>query len=110
MSARRGFTLIEVIVALMVAGVLCSAFLGSQAQNIFFIDHAALNWEQVNFAQQLLTEHDQATLSATMDWVPDPDDGRREWMVESRASALGVRNRMTTSVDGAKAEWEWVQP
>lgn len=79
----RGFSLIEVIVALTVASILLLAYLGGQRSGLSMVEATATTWEQINYAESfLLTRSFETQTTAGDSWLPWPDIEGAEWRLE----------------------------
>ena len=76
-NTGEGFTLIEVLVALTVAGILSVAFIGLQRQAIDMALNANRDWDHMNMFQDFLVHRKEDEV--TQAWIPWPESPDAEW-------------------------------
>ncbi len=73
----RGFSLIEVIVALAVAATMIIAYVSLAERSLFMVDSSRALWENINFAQEYLGQNtfsENNDLTAMFNEWPDRDN------------------------------------
>lgn len=73
MPSENGFSLIEIIVALVIAAVLSISFLGVQRQSALMAQSSRDSWEVLNLSQDILGHKYPDRLNVVSSgWVPWP--------------------------------------
>lgn len=110
---QRGFSLLEVLVALTVAAVLSLAVLSQQRQAFFLIEGADAMWENLNLSQRILTQRYPDDLTRiTTAWLPWEDVTGAQWSLD-RNDYLSRENNwfvLRTRYDRSSLSWEWARP
>jgi prepilin-type N-terminal cleavage/methylation domain-containing protein len=106
-SGTRGFSLIEVIVALVMVATLSLAYIGLQHRSMDYVEDIEARLEHVNFAQEYLidnpffTEHEPSRL-----WIGDRRD--RQWRIDIEPEGDISRVRLQTRYDKRLMTWKWI--
>jgi prepilin-type N-terminal cleavage/methylation domain-containing protein len=80
MRTSRGFSLVEVIVALMVAGILTLSLIGGQRRQADMVSSILTSWRHVNLAQEFLAQRPPATIQmSSSSWLPWPEADGAQW-------------------------------
>ena len=109
----RGFTLVEVLVALVIAAILASGLLASQRHGLNQARQADVLWLHLNTAQEALMGRDigrgdsQLTVSGGM-----TPDGRDPLAVRITTNPPTPERpspwvTLTTRLEGRELEWSW---
>jgi len=110
-SLRTGFTIIEVLVAMAMAGLLCMTYLGALRHSAGFANDASRVIANVALAQEYLaTRPIGGQQSPVSQWTPWENDENREWRLETRSLSPYTLYILGTRVDGVSMNWTWVAP
>lgn len=109
MDSSKGFSLIEILVALTIAAVLSISFLGVQRQNALMAQASADTWESLNLSQDVLAhKYPDGFNVISSGWIswPGPPAGRIRVGIES-ISASGVGEyTLETEASGYSMLWK----
>ncbi len=76
----QGFSLVEIMVALVVASILALTLIGAQRQSLNLASSALAVWEHLNFSQELMLEKPPKEQDvATPGWMLWPDREDAQW-------------------------------
>ena len=120
--ARPGFSLFEVMVAVVVMGIVGLSYATIQRQNVGFVEDVFNTWDHMNFAQQYLTRYPPGTrevVEYSQTWIPWEDDKELLWKVDpgtmedieageaysEDSNAVVLR----TKIRGTIMSWEWIE-
>ncbi|NJB68651.1 prepilin-type N-terminal cleavage/methylation domain-containing protein [Desulfobaculum xiamenense] len=108
---RNGFSLLEVLVALMVAATLSLGLMSAQSSIIHLADRSAGIWANLNFATTMLAEDYPARLRMATSGFADRDGNRdTQWKLDRVGELDGLGHYMlTTKVPASSIEWEWLR-
>ncbi|MGE4298409.1 MAG: prepilin-type N-terminal cleavage/methylation domain-containing protein [Desulfovibrionaceae bacterium] len=82
-GGASGFSLIEVLVAFVVASVMALTFIASQQSAFDMAERYATSWERMNFVATFFAEREKPSLEPTGDaWIPYPDRELTQWQVQ----------------------------
>ncbi len=108
LDSSKGFSLIEILVALTIAAVLSISFLGVQRQNALMAQASADTWESLNLSQDVLAhKYPDGFNVISSGWIswPGPPSGRiRVGMESISASGVGEYN-LETEASGYSMVW-----
>lgn len=109
---ERGFSLVELLVALVVGALLAHALLSAQSHSLYLASKGQDTWENLNLSQELFAAKGIQDLSRrpTGTWIvlPGPSPGRwRSAQSESQDQACRWVN-LHTDVQGTVLEWSWL--
>jgi len=110
MHSSRGFTLMEVLVALVVASVLSSGLLALQRHGLNQARDGDVFWEHVNLAQEALLGQNLARMGDDTGWRRPEQHSNRQWRVspapvqEDRPGPWVV---LVTRTPERTLEWFW---
>lgn len=109
LDSSKGFSLIEILVALTIAAVLSISFLGVQRQNALMAQASADTWESLNLSQDVLAhKYPDGFNVISSGWIswPGPPSGRIRVGIES-ISASGVGEyTLETEASGYSMLWK----
>lgn len=106
-----GFSLLEVLMALIVAAVLSSTLLGVQRQSMALTEINLGAWDSLNLAHEILMARPpKEILNPTPDWVewaPVPGSRMRLFRERFPGSEYAELFTLETQVSGQSAVWYW---
>ncbi len=110
MQRDKGFTLMEVLVALVVAALLASGLLAVQRHGLDQARDGDILWEHVNLAQEALLGQDLTDVrdDTGWQWVLPPAD--KQWRISpglTREAGAGPWTTLTTRTPERTLEWSW---
>lgn len=132
--SQAGFSMVEVLVAFLVAAILSLAFVAVQRQAADMSANSRTSWDLINFSQEYLlerpfAEHTSKTVSQTS-WVlwPDWEDGEAHYTAQRLSEPLKPGEdmqdyeryfvdegwtgtglwRLQTRIKGQILTWEWI--
>lgn len=132
--SQDGFTLIEILVALVVAGVMVMGYVGLSQRSVLMVESTREAWDNINFAQEFLSKkpfNEEQDPSLSFDRWPDWTDKEAYWKLNKESirmwdemppdfgnissdsmSELGEMQRYTleTRVGNSNLSWEWIAP
>ena len=109
-----GFSLMEVLMAMLIAAVLATALLSVQAQSIAMGDSSDLAWQTMNTAQEILARRfPQQTVNPTGSWVTWPYGEKTRFRID-KAPVRGDDkvDAMSLEIDHQEylMSWLWYSP
>lgn len=110
MRKGTGFTLMEVLVALVVAALLASGLLAAQRYGLDQARDGDVLWEHVNLGQEALLGRDLAYVrdDTGWQWLLPPSD--KQWRIKPalpREAVTGPWTTLTTRTPERTMEWSW---
>lgn len=109
--SREGFTLIEVLVALAVASLLCVAYIGVMRQSAQFAGDAQDAMRNVAIAQEYFIQNTfTARRLPTPDWITWQGESLGEWRLATEDAGGHAKMILETRVAGVAMQWPWFMP
>ncbi|WP_291319820.1 prepilin-type N-terminal cleavage/methylation domain-containing protein [Desulfonatronospira sp.] len=112
-SRDAGFSLVELLVALVVGSLMAYALLNAQQYSLFLAADHKKSWESLNLTQKLLAEQGQDELSRPRGiWMEFPDAPGARWRTvqSGEFGDLLVWIDLDTEVHGKEQTWSWPVP
>lgn len=110
MPLRNGFTLMEVLVALVVAALLASGILAAQRYGFDQARDGDVLWEHMNLAQEAQLGRDPADQDDDTGWQRLTPSANRQWRISPapvRKAGAGPWMMLTTRTPERTLEWTW---
>ncbi|WP_462326221.1 prepilin-type N-terminal cleavage/methylation domain-containing protein [Desulfobaculum sp.] len=110
-ASRAGFSLLEVLIALMVAAVLAVGLMSAQGHIVHLAERGRGIWDNLNMTTRLMAEdYPDRLTTPSAGFVPDSEQPGGEWQLERTGSIDGLgRYALTTKVPDATLRWEWLR-
>lgn len=105
----KGFTLMEVLAALVVAALLASGLLALQQHGVNQSRDGDVLWDHVNLVQEALLGQDLVRLREDSGWRWPGRHGNRQWRVHpySGGDRPGMWMTLVTMTPERTLEWTW---
>ncbi|MDZ7762790.1 MAG: prepilin-type N-terminal cleavage/methylation domain-containing protein [Desulfovermiculus sp.] len=107
-----GFSLVELLVALVVGALLAHALLSAQHYSLYLATQQQGTWDSLNLSQELLAAKGLEELSRrpTDTWIAFPGPNQGQWRsTQSENPEQDCRwTDLETDVQGAILEWSWL--
>lgn len=109
-NSSAGFSLVELIVALMVASLMAYALLSAGQYSLSLVTYDKQAWENLNFTQELLATQGIDRLSRTSEaWIASPEYPDARWRTiqksGDREDILWIY--MDTDLNKSVLHWSW---
>lgn len=107
-AAANGFSLLEVVVALVVASSLILTYISMQENSIAYFEDIESRLEHIEFAQNYLVDNPfYGTHVPTPDWAGN--DPGRKWKIEVDRQSDNLRyTYLKTLNDESTMTWAWI--
>lgn len=109
-GSEQGFTLLEVLVALVVAALLASGLLAVQQHGMNQARDGDERWDHVNLVQEALLGQDMVRMREDTGWRWPAQHGDRQWRVHPLPAGEdrpGAWMTMVTRTPEQTMEWAW---
>ncbi|MCA1743035.1 MAG: PilW family protein [Desulfonatronovibrio sp.] len=109
-NSSRGFSLVELMVALMVGSFMAYALLSAGQYSLRLLTYDNQAWENLNFTQELLTTQGIKRLSRTSEtWIVSPGypDARWRTIQKSGNKEDILWIYMDTDFNNSVLHWSW---
>lgn len=107
---EKGFSLVELMVAIVVGAILAHAVLSLQKYSYYLASNQNHTWNNLNFVQELLARKGLQELSTPSGvWIYEPEhDGSWQSLAEHEKEPVEITwMHLETEVHGLILEWVW---
>ena len=110
-NRQTGFSLLEVLMALIVASILAATLLGAQRHSMLLADINKGTWEALNLGQDILLSKPLRDITTPVpswvEWTAAPGSRFRLTRERMAGSEYAEQFRLETEIAGQSVTWEW---
>lgn len=110
-TGSAGFSILEVLTALVIAATLATAILGVQRHCYTLSQGSAANWENLNMSMEILAKRYPGDMKRpTAGWLPWPDNADAKFKLVQDTTTSRNFNifQLMVKVPGSEMTWEWL--